>query len=124
MKYKSNRNIVFSCNYHVVFCPKYRRPVLVDGVDERFKEIAWEVADELGFEIAEMEVMPDHVHLLLSIDPQLSIHRAIKRGDLPAYKPGKTVLIMESDLNEWFQSTRIRTVKVGRPRRCLQIQKR
>ena len=79
MKYKSNRNIVFSCNYHVVFCPKYRRPVLVDGVDERFKEIAWEVAGELGFEIAEMEVMPDHVHLLLSIDPQLSIHRAIKR---------------------------------------------
>lgn len=79
MKYKSNRNIVFSCNYHVVFCPKYRRPVLVDGVDERFKEIAQEVADELGFEIAEMEVMPDHVHLLLSIDPQLSIHRAIKR---------------------------------------------
>ena len=79
MKYKSNRNIVFSCSYHVVFCPKYRRPVLVNGVDERFKEIAWEVADELGFEIAEMEVMPDHVHLLLSIDPQLSIHRAIKR---------------------------------------------
>lgn len=72
MKYKSNRNIVFSCSYHVVFCPKYRRPVLVDGVDERFKEIAWEVADELGFEIAEMEVMPDHVHLLLSIDPQLT----------------------------------------------------
>ena len=70
MKYKSNRNIVFSCSYHVVFCPKYRRPVLVDGVDERFKEIAWEVAGVL---------MPDHVHLLLSIDPQLSIHRAIKR---------------------------------------------
>lgn len=79
MKYQSNRNIVFSCNYHVVFCPKYRRPVLADGVDDRFKEIAWEVASELGFEIVEMEVMPDHVHLLLSIDPQLSIHRAIKR---------------------------------------------
>ena len=56
MKYKSNRNIIFSCSYHVVFCPKYRRPVLVDGVDERFKEIAREVADELGFEIVEMEV--------------------------------------------------------------------
>lgn len=58
MKYQSNRNIVFSCNYHVVFCPKYRRPVLVDGVDDRFKEIARSVADELGFEIVEMEVMP------------------------------------------------------------------
>ena len=78
MKYKSNRNIVFSCNYHVVFCPKYRRPVLVDGVDERFKEIAWEVAGELGFEIAEMEVMPDHVHLLVEVDPQYGIHRAVR----------------------------------------------
>ena len=78
MKYKSNRNIVFSCSYHVVFCPKYRRPVLVDGVDERFKEIAQEVADELGFEIAEMEVMPDHVHLLVEVDPQYGIHRAVR----------------------------------------------
>lgn len=36
MEYKSNSNIVYSCKYHVVFCPKYRRKVLVDGVDERF----------------------------------------------------------------------------------------
>ena len=78
MKYQSNRNIVFSCNYHVVFCPKYRRPVLVDGVDDRFKEIARSVADELGFEIVEMEVMPDHVHLLLEVDPQFGIHKAVK----------------------------------------------
>ena len=49
-----------------------------------------------------------------------AIHGAIRRGDLPAYKPGKIVLILESDLNEWFQSTRFRVVKVGRPRRCLQ----
>ena len=49
-----------------------------------------------------------------------AIHGAIRRGDLPAYKPGKIVLILESDLNEWFQSTRFRVVKVGGPRRCLQ----
>jgi putative transposase len=79
MEYRSNDNIVFSCNYHVVFCPKYRRHVLVDGVDERFEQIAREVADELRFEILEMEVMPDHVHLLLSVDPQFGIHRAVKR---------------------------------------------
>jgi len=35
MKYKSNRNVVYSCKYHVVWCPKYRRKVLVQGVDER-----------------------------------------------------------------------------------------
>ena len=79
MKYKSNNNVVYSCRYHVVFCPKYRRSVLVDGVDERLKEIALEVADEMGFDIIEMEVMPDHVHMLLEAGPQLGIHRAVKR---------------------------------------------
>ena len=79
MKYKSNNNVVYSCKYHVVFCPKYRRPVLVDGVDERFKQIARQVADGLHFEIIEMEVMPDHVHMLLEVDPQLGIHKAVKR---------------------------------------------
>ena len=79
MEYKSNRNIVYSCKYQVVFCPKYRRKVLVDGVDVRFKEIAQTVADELHFEILEMEVMPDHVYMLLEVDPQFSIHKAVKR---------------------------------------------
>jgi excisionase family DNA binding protein len=50
-----------------------------------------------------------------------TIHRAIKRGDLAAYKPGKTVLILESDLNAWFESKRIRVVKAGRPRRSIRI---
>lgn len=78
-KYKSNNNIVYSCQYHVVFCPKYRRPVLVDGVDERFKEIAHELSVELGFEIVEIEVMPDHVHILIDCDPQFGIYKITKR---------------------------------------------
>ena len=79
MEYKSNNNVVYSCKYHVVWCPKYRRKVLVDGVDERLKEICREVAGELSFEIIEMEVMPDHVHMLVEVDPQFGIHRAVKR---------------------------------------------
>lgn len=79
MEYKSNNNITYSCKYHVVFCPKYRRPVLADGVDARFKEIAYDVARELRFDIIEMEVMPDHVHMLLEVDPQLGVHKAVKR---------------------------------------------
>ena len=79
MEYKNNGNVAYSCKYHVVFCPKCRRPVLVDGVDGRLREIALEVADEMGFEIIEMEVMPDHVHMLLEVDPQLGIHKAVKR---------------------------------------------
>lgn len=77
--YKSNNNVVYSCKYHVVFCPKYRRKVLVDGVDERFKEIVYRLADELAFEVIEMEVMPDHVHMLIEVDPQFGIHKVVKR---------------------------------------------
>ena len=50
MKYKSNNNVTYSCKYHVVFCPKYRRPVLVDGVDDRLKELIKETCDQLNVE--------------------------------------------------------------------------
>lgn len=78
MKYKSNRNVVYSCKYHVVWCPKYRRKVLVDGVDERLKEILYAAAEERQAEIIELEVMPDHVHLLIEVDPQFGVHRLVK----------------------------------------------
>ena len=64
MKYKSNNNIVYFCKYHVVFCPKYRRKVLNNGVDERLKELINNICQELHVDLIEMEVMPDHVHLL------------------------------------------------------------
>ena len=79
MEYKSNNNIIYSCKYHVVFCPKYRRSVLVDGVDVRLKELIEEVADELYLDVIEQEIMPDHVHLLLEVDPQFGIHKAVNR---------------------------------------------
>ena len=112
----------------MVFCPKYRRPVLVDGVDERFKEIAREVADELGFEIVEMEVMPDHVHLLLSVDPQLSIHRAIKRikgrssHDLRAEFPWLKSRIPTLWTNSYFVST-VGGVSLAQVRKYIERQK-
>jgi putative transposase len=78
MKYKSNNNVVYSCKYHVVFCPKYRRKVLVGGVDERLKVILREVARDTRSEMIDLEVMPDHVHLLVEVDPQFGIHRFVK----------------------------------------------
>lgn len=78
VKYKSSSNVVYSCKYHVVWCPKYRRKVLANGVDERLKAILREVATERKAEILELEVMPDHVHLLVEVDPQFGIHRLVK----------------------------------------------
>lgn len=78
MEYKANKNIVYSCKYHVVWCPKYRRKVLVGAIGERLKELTVKACDEIQADIIEMEVMPDHVHILLEIDPQFGIHRAVK----------------------------------------------
>jgi putative transposase len=76
---RSNNNIVYRCNYQVVWCPKYRRPVLVDPVDQRLKQIIAEVCTERDAPIGAVETMPDHVHLLVSCDPQFGIHRLVKQ---------------------------------------------
>ena len=79
MKYKPNHSVVYSCKYHVVWCPKYRRSVLANGVDVRLKELIKETCDSLNVEIIEMEIMPDHVHLLMEVDPQFGVHKAVKQ---------------------------------------------
>ncbi len=80
MDYQSNRNIVYSCKYHVVWCPKFRRPVLTEGVDLRLKEILGDVVVQTRSELLNLEVMPDHVHLLVEVDPQFGIHKFVKRA--------------------------------------------
>ena len=79
MKYKSNNNVVYSCKYHVVWCPTYRRKVLVNGVDARLKVLIPEICEEHKIDLIEMEVMPDYVHLLVDVDPQFGIHKAVKQ---------------------------------------------
>lgn len=78
MKYKSNNNVTYSCKYHVVWCPKYRRKVLTGEVEARLKELIIETAAGINADIIEMEVMPDHVHLLIEVDPQYGINRAVR----------------------------------------------
>jgi putative transposase len=75
---RCNANIVYQCHYHVVFCPKYRRKVLVNGIDTRLKVLLQETVEQWGQEFVECEVMPDHVHLLVGCDPQFGIHRLVK----------------------------------------------
>jgi len=79
ISYKSNNNVVYSCKYHVVWCPKYRRGVLVNGVDARLKDIIQSVCTESRAELLKLEVMPEHVHLLVEVDPQYGIHRLVRQ---------------------------------------------
>lgn len=77
--FRSNRNVTFACTYHVVWCPKYRRSVLLDGIDEELKKILRRVCELRSAKLIEMEVMPDHVHVLVDVDPQFGIHRLVKQ---------------------------------------------
>ena len=69
-EYKYQPSLVFRCDYHIIWCTKYRRPVLEDPIAERLKVLIHEKQDEYGYEVHEVEVMPDHVHLVSGLFPQ------------------------------------------------------
>jgi putative transposase len=77
--YKRNRHVSYSCKYHIVWCPKYRRSVLREPIALRLKTILQETIDQYKSELIEVEVMEDHVHLLVEVDPQFGIHKLMKR---------------------------------------------
>lgn len=79
-QFKSNNNIVYDCKYHVIWCPKYRRKVLVDNVEIRLKEILRDVAKDTRCEIIEMETDANHIHILVSVDPQFGIMNFVKKA--------------------------------------------
>lgn len=78
-RYTSSSHCVYNLDYHIVFCPKYRRKVLVDGIDERLKELLKEKAQELEITIESMEVMPDHVHLFIRSKPTYAVHFVVNQ---------------------------------------------
>jgi putative transposase len=76
--YKSNNNVVYSSKYHVAWCPKYRRKVLEGAIAKRCEQILRRTAKKYRADVIALEIMPDHVHLLVEVDPQFGIHRLVK----------------------------------------------
>ena len=72
------RGYVYSLQYHIVWCTKYRKKILQDGIDTDLKEMLQQLSEEYRFTILAMEVMPDHVHLLLDCRPQFMISNMVK----------------------------------------------
>ena len=111
-KYRTTETTVYCCRYHVIFCPKYRRKVLREPIAERFKQIVMSMQEEQNFYVLGMEVMPDHVHLLLDIDPTIGVNIVIARIK------GKTEHILNREYPEltrklptlWTRSKFIATV--------------
>lgn len=74
-----NRNCVYQTAYHVVWCPKYRRSVLIGTVAESLSALLSEVCEENNWKILNLEIQPDHIHLFVSIPPSKSVSEAVKR---------------------------------------------
>ena len=78
----------WNCKYHVVFAPKYRRKVFYNEKREDIREIIKTLCTWKGVDIIEGEVCPDHIHLLLSIPPKLSV------SSFMGYLKGKSSLMI------------------------------
>ena len=78
-EYKRTQTTVSLINYHFVFCPRYRRKIFnIKGVEERFKELTTIECNKYRIEILAMECHVDHVHIFVSVLPQLSIPEIMK----------------------------------------------
>jgi putative transposase len=78
-RYRKNAGAVFSLKYHIVWCPKYRRPVLTGKIEQRLIGLINEKCGELNMTVHNLSVMPDHVHLFVESDPTLCVAEIVNR---------------------------------------------
>ena len=74
---KSTSHAVYEAKYHLVWCPKYRKKILVREIRERVKELFFQIAERYDFEIDRCEVAEDHIHVLISFPPRYSIAQVV-----------------------------------------------
>ena len=85
---KSSAHSKYRCQYHIVFAPKYRRQVIYGQIKKDIGEIIRKLCQQKGVEIIEAEACKDHIHLLVSIPPHLSV------AQFMGYLKGKSSLMI------------------------------
>ena len=78
-RWTHSNTTIYNVSYHIIFCPKYRRQVLVGDIEQRLKTLLLEKAKELSFSIENIEIMPDHVHLFVKAKPTASPHWIVQQ---------------------------------------------
>lgn len=78
MEVKHGRGYVYAIEYHIVWCVKYRRNVLESEIADYLKELLKEIAIKYDFKVESLEVVSDHVHVLVSATPQQTIPNIVK----------------------------------------------
>lgn len=77
-KFKVSEKVVYSCKYYVVWCTQYRRKILVEDIAVRLKEAIETACEEKMIGINRLEILPNHVKMVIEVEPQLGVHRAVK----------------------------------------------
>ena len=76
-EYNSDGTYIYSCQYHVIFTTKYRRKVLTEIISNKLKELILEKQEAYNYQIIEMEIMEDHVHLLIDVNPKKGVYNIV-----------------------------------------------
>jgi putative transposase len=121
MRTKKTRHAVYNINYHLVWCPKYRKPILVGKVKEIAEKTIKEACLQRGWELISLSVQPDHLHIFLSVSPIFSPmfvvkvlkgttavraikeHRFAKRFWSPSYYVGTAGTVTEQTIQKYIQ---------------------
>ena len=85
---KSSAHSRYRCQYHIVFAPKYRRQVIYGQIKKDIGEILRKLCVQKGVEIIEAEACSDHIHMLVSIPPHISVSQFM------GYLKGKSSLMI------------------------------
>ena len=79
MSYRKTAHSVYDVKYHIVWITKYRKPILRGAVGRRVRELIQQTCASLDVYIVKGHVSKDHVHLLVSVPPKLSVSELVKR---------------------------------------------
>ncbi len=78
-RWRKSNTSVHNVSYHLIWCPKYRRSILIDDIEKRLEELLKEKAKEHNWNIKQMEIMPDHVHIFIQANPVDAPHYIVQQ---------------------------------------------
>ena len=78
-RWNHSNKAIYNVGYHLIWCPKYRRKVLVGNIENRLKQVLYDKAKDIDIEIVKIETMPDHIHLFVKASPVDSPHWIVQQ---------------------------------------------
>ena len=99
-RFRKLSHSLYECKYHIVFCPKYRLRVLKTEIAEYTRREIYQLCQQKdGLAVLELNIQPDHVHLVLIIPPKYAV------SNVMGYLKGKLAYVFSIDLNIWGSAT-------------------